>query len=310
MNQNSTDTPVIELRELDALWFQIAGTRCNLTCSHCFISCSPHNDAFGFLPLETVRYWLKESQTQGVREFYFTGGEPFLHPHMTEILLETLRVGPATVLTNGTVLKREWLQELQQAAQGRYSLEFRVSLDGFSPETNDPIRGARSFERTIAGVMRLVEYGFLPIITAARVWEDDEEDNVVDSFITMLRQRGYERPRLKLLPKLKLGAEAQRTAGYLQDEKVTSAMMAEADPGAFLCSHSRIITDRGVHVCPLLIDSPESRLGATLEEASKPFPMTHGACWTCYQHGAICSNMPGFKPTPTLDPPESFDATH
>ena len=306
MNQNGSDIPEIQLKELDALWFQIAGTRCNLTCTHCFISCSPHNDNYGFLPLDTVQHWLRESQKWGVREFYFTGGEPFLHPHMTQILLETLRVGPATVLTNGTVLKDEWLRELKEAASGVYSLEFRVSLDGFSPETNDPIRGERSFDRTIAGVMRLVEYGFLPIITAARVWDDDQEDRVVESFVKMLRQRGYERPRLKLLPKLKLGAEAQRTSGYKEDERVTSAMIEEVDSNAFLCSHSRIVTDRGIHVCPLLIDSPESLLGQTLEEASKPFPMEHGACWTCYQHGAICSNLPSVKATSTLEPPRSM----
>lgn len=307
MNQNCAATPEINLVDLDALWFQIAGTRCNLTCRHCFISCSPHNDSYGFLPLETVRHWLAESQKWGVREFYFTGGEPFLHPQMTQILVETLQVGPATVLTNGTVLKQKWLHELKAASADRYSLEFRVSLDGFSPETNDPIRGERSFDRTIAGVMQLVEYGFLPIITAARVWDDEEENEVVESFVNMLRQRGYGRPRLKLLPKLKLGAEVQRTSGYHQDERVTSAMMAEADPNAFLCSHSRIVTDRGVHVCPLLIDSPQSLLGQTLDEASRPFPMGHGACWTCYQHGAICSNLPGFKPASTPEPPRPID---
>ena len=299
-NPTRTETPSIEMRDLDALWFQITGTRCNLTCSHCFISCSPHNDQFGFLPLSTVQHWLQESRKWGVREYYYTGGEPFLHPDMTRILKETLEIGPATVLTNGTVLKESWLQDLQRASQGTYSLEFRVSLDGFSPETNDPIRGARSFERTMTGIMKLVAFGFLPIITAARVWDDEEESNVIDAFVEMLRQRGYQRPRLKLLPKLKLGAEVQRTHGYREDELVTAAMMKDADPSSFLCSHSRIVTDRGIHVCPLLIDEPDSLMGQTMEEAAKPFELKHGACWTCYQHGAICSNAPSYKIQPPI----------
>jgi hypothetical protein len=50
------------------------------------------------------------------------------------------------------------------------------------------------------------------------------------------------------------------------------------------------VTDRGVHVCPILIESPDSLLGESLEEAASPFRLNHGACLTCYQYGAICSN--------------------
>src|SRR3954447_18254619 len=92
--------PFVPLSHLDDLWFQVAGTLCNLTCAHCFISCSPHNRSFGFLSLDEVRQRLDESVALGVKEYYFTGGEPFLNPEMTEILVETLHYGPATVLTN------------------------------------------------------------------------------------------------------------------------------------------------------------------------------------------------------------------
>ena len=124
------------MSHLDHLWFQVAGTLCNLTCHHCFISCSPKNHAFGFLTLADVKRRLDESVALGVKEYYFTGGEPFLNPDMVPILVETLRYGPATVLTNGTVLKDAWLTELRTAEERSiYGLEFRVSIDGFSSET-------------------------------------------------------------------------------------------------------------------------------------------------------------------------------
>src|ERR1700755_2276452 len=97
--------PVVPLAHLDELWFQVSGTLCNLTCSHCFISCSPHNHSFGFLDLATVAQHLEESVALGVKEYYFTGGEPSLNPDMVAILELTLRYGPATVLTNATVFK-------------------------------------------------------------------------------------------------------------------------------------------------------------------------------------------------------------
>src|SRR5437763_13730679 len=110
-----TAVPQVALAHLDDLWFQVAGTLCNLSCAHCFISCSPHNRSFGFLDLETVRRALAESVALGVKEYYFTGGEPFLNPDLVPILELTLQYGPATVLTNGTVFKAEWLDRLARA---------------------------------------------------------------------------------------------------------------------------------------------------------------------------------------------------
>ena len=87
----------------------------------------------------------------------------------------------------GTVLKSEWLEQLREAeTHSVYSLEFRVSIDGFSPETNDPIRGEGTFERAMAGILKLVEFDFLPIITAARTWPEEQELSVIESFQTML----------------------------------------------------------------------------------------------------------------------------
>jgi len=283
--------PAMPLAHLDHLWFQVAGTVCNLTCRHCFISCSPHNHSFEFLDLETVRRHLEESVELGVKEYYFTGGEPFLNRDMPAILELTLHYGPATVLTNGTVFKEEWLARLQQAeAASRYSLEFRVSIDGFTAEENDPVRGPGTFDRAMRGVRQLLAHGFLPIVTVAQTRDDQEESELFAGFVRMLKSHGYERPRVKILPTLRLGAEADRQRGYRDTERVTPEMMAGFDQGLFICNHSRIVTERGVSVCPILIEAPDARLGGTLREALGEYPLRHHACYTCWQYGAICSN--------------------
>ncbi|TWT49814.1 Antilisterial bacteriocin subtilosin biosynthesis protein AlbA [Thalassoglobus neptunius] len=283
--------PQVEIKDLDELWFQVAGTLCNLECHHCFISCSPKNDSFGFLSLAMVRKYLLESVPLGVKEYYFTGGEPFLNREMVPILEETLTFGPATVLTNGTVLKDVWLERLQRAEdESGYTLEFRVSIDGPTPEINDPIRGERTFERAMKGVEALVRHGFLPIITMTRTWEDHEDEEVLSSFRIVLADHGYDRPRLKLLPRLKIGAESQRTCGYETFERVDEEMMKDFDSSILVCSHSRLVSDRGVHVCPILVESPDSVLGTSLKESLQPFEIVHGACFTCYQYGSICTN--------------------
>src|ERR1700693_789166 len=96
-----TMTPHVPMVALDTLWFQVAGTLCNIECTHCFISSSPSNHSHEMMTIADVEHWLAEARTLGVREYYFTGGEPFMNRDMLAILEATLRQGPATVLTNG-----------------------------------------------------------------------------------------------------------------------------------------------------------------------------------------------------------------
>lgn len=285
------DAPPVALRHLDQLWFQVGGTRCNLSCRHCFISCSPHNHSFGFLRFDDVERWLTESVRYGVKEYYFTGGEPFLNPDMTAILVRTLAIGPASVLTNGTVLQDDWLRRLRNAEErSSYSLEFRVSIDGCTAAQNDAIRGAGTFARAMAGVRMLVEHGFLPIVTVARIEDAADPNQLFTDFVAVLQDHGYDRPRVKILPALRIGAEVERGRGYRADERVTHEMIAGFDQGQLLCSYSRIVTERGVHVCPILIEAPDALLGESLDAAQQPYPLRHHACFTCWQYGSICAN--------------------
>jgi MoaA/NifB/PqqE/SkfB family radical SAM enzyme len=215
---------------------------------------------------------------------------------MTDILELTLRYGPATILTNGTVFKEEWLQRLAAAeAASAYSLEFRVSIDGATAAQNDPIRGPDTFERALRGVQQLVKHGFLPIITVTKTRDDQDDADLFDSFVTFLSQRGYTRPRVKILPTLRIGAEVERHRGYGAEERVRPDMMDGFDISQLVCQHSRMVTSRGVYVCPILIEAPDARLGATLHEALGPYALRHHACHTCYQYGALCANPSGVR---------------
>jgi sulfatase maturation enzyme AslB (radical SAM superfamily) len=207
------------------------------------------------------------------------------------MLERTLQFGPATVLTNGTVLKPEWLRTLRQAEeQSGFSLELRVSIDGPTPAINDPVRGDGTFDRAMHGVELLCEHGFLPIITMTQTWDDAESGEILDQFRAVLHDRGCQRPRLKILPRLKIGAEQQRTEGYQPTERITEQMMEDFDRDQLLCHHSRVVTNRGVFVCPILLEASDGKMGDTLADSLGEFPLSHGACYTCYQYGAICTN--------------------
>ncbi|HET9333344.1 MAG TPA: radical SAM protein [Gemmatimonadota bacterium] len=286
-----TAPPILEPGHLDALWLQVTGTLCNLRCGHCFISCGPDNRALGLLSIEDVRRRLEESVGLGVREYYVTGGEPFLHPGIVDILTLALSYGPTTVLTNGTLLKPRHVELLAAAAAGRFSLEFRISIDGPDPASNDGLRGEGSFERAMEGFDLLVSFGFLPIVTVVRTWETEADPEVYRRIVAMLRERGCEKPRVKTMPALRIGAEAQRSGGYAADERVVSGMLDDYDLDQLVCAHARVVTDHGIWVCPILLDAPDGNLGDDLTVAARaPFALSHAACHTCWLHGAICSN--------------------
>jgi AdoMet-dependent heme synthase len=243
------------------------------------------------MSFDQVLSHLQEAVRLGVKEFYFTGGEPFVNPALPRMLEATLRIGPATVLTNATLFSAGLVKELALMRDASaYSLELRVSIDGFSAETNDPIRGPGTFKRVMRGLKLLLDGGFLPIITAMRSWPIEQDEAALTEFKNSLGAIGYRNPRIKLLPALKIGQEALRDRGYSEHDYIIKSMMVGYDSSQLMCSSSRIVSTRGVHVCPILVDRPDSLLGDQLSSAKRAFELRHQACMTCYQYGALCSN--------------------
>jgi AdoMet-dependent heme synthase len=103
-----------------------------------------------------------------------------------------------------------------------------------------------------------------------------------------MRSIGLERPRLKILSLFRIGAEAERLRGYTLHETLAGRVLSPEALEALQCSSSRMVTSRGVYVCPILIDLPQARMGATLAETLRPFPLSTGACYTCHQYGVTC----------------------
>ena len=281
--------PHVPLLALDTLWFQVAGTVCNIACTHCFISCSPKNHSHEMLTLSDVETRLAEARTLGVRDYYFTGGEPFMNRDLLPMLEATLKQGPASVLTNGMLLRKEVCRRLRELAdQSEYSLDIRVSLDGFDRETHDAIRGEGVWDRVMIGLGNLAEAGINPVITVTEAADGVRTDDGRKRFLDLIRSWGFPKPRLKTLPLFRIGAEEKRTRAYQDWERLTSDYLSDRDAEVLQCSSSRMITSKGVYVCPILIETAEARMGDTISETLRPFPLRYGACHTCWVEGVSC----------------------
>ena len=290
--------PQAPFHHLHALWFQLTGTLCNLACSHCFISCSPTNHALKFVAPETVYRYLDEAETHGVREVYFTGGEPFLHKQIMPILARSLQVAATSVLTNGTLITPAAADDLAAlAAASRYSLELRISLDDVDEARNDAVRGKGALRRALRALRLLQERGLPPIVAvteyfyeaqAATPQEPGGGSGFYQRFRDFLFENGIEKPRLKVIPVFAMGKlhPSETGAAY-----VTPGMMHGFDVTTLQCTKSRIVADGGVYACPLLVGEPEARLSEnSLGEAMQPCSLYHTACHTCYVTGMTCTN--------------------
>ena len=130
-------------------------TACNLSCRHCYINPELHGTST--LPEETIVAWLKLFASPDKRtNLIFLGGEPTLHPALPKAIKAARELGyhSITVDTNGY---------LHHALLNKITPEDAVlsfSLDGPTPEVNDPLRGSGVFAICTENLKKAVDLGF------------------------------------------------------------------------------------------------------------------------------------------------------
>jgi MoaA/NifB/PqqE/SkfB family radical SAM enzyme len=279
------DAPMAPFVRLSALWIQLTGTWCNLECTHCLNASGPKEPWLQPLDAAAARRAIADAERLGVKEIYFTGGEPFLHRHILPLLEQSLAVAPTTVLTNGTVITPAVADALAAlAAAADYSLEIRVSLDDVDPARNDRIRGAGAWAKAVRAIGLLAERGLLPIVTVTDVLTGGP--GTYERFREFLVAQGVTRPRVKILPVLPIGRMEVAGGARLTDDALEGF-----DRGLLQCAETRVIASGGVYACPILAGLPGARLsGDSVEESFRAAPLYHAACVTCHQTGMTCRN--------------------
>jgi MoaA/NifB/PqqE/SkfB family radical SAM enzyme len=281
--------PEAPFLRFSTLWIQITGTWCNLACTHCINASGPDEPWLKPIAPEVARAAIREADELGVKEIYFTGGEPFLHGEILELLADALAVAPTTVLTNGTLIDDAMADRLAALARRcLYSLEIRVSLDDTDPEKNDRIRGAGVFDKAVSAIQLLHQRGLLPIVTATEITSAEHAGGrgMYERFRDFLIARGIEKPRVKIMPLFALGRSSRDGGRRLTEEDLEGF-----DLGTLQCSESRVVANGGVYACPILAGLPGARLSdGGLEASFRGAPLYHPSCVTCRETGMTCKN--------------------
>ena len=274
--------PSIELKELKNLWFQLTGSTCNLKCKHCYLSCSPSSKS-NFLALDKIKTTLEEIKNLKISDIYLHGGEPLLHPDINNIIRLTLKRTNVTILTNGTLINDKKARFLRQIEQNHdYEIIFRLSIDHYTEEKNDEIRGKGSFKKALIGIENLIRHGFNPILSVVNIWDEDS-DSLRAGFFELLSKVHFEPDDInfKIIAPIKLGEYAKNFGVYEENELVTNEKLEKVNSSKFDCASTRIVTSNGIFVCPILINDPRGKVGNTLADSSKQFFLEQNACYTC-----------------------------
>ena len=286
----------VRLRRLKTLWFN-TGTLCNLACENCYIESSPRNDRLVYLSRAEALDYLHEAAALhlGTEEIGFTGGEPFMNPHLAGMLADALEAGHrALVLTNAMRPMMKRADDLLRLRR-RYGerLVLRVSVDHFRPELHEEERGRRSWAPTLAGLRWLSANGFA-VRVAGRLRWGDEDAAMRRGFRALFEAEGVavdaDSPAdLVLFPEMDTAAD---TPEITTDCWETLGVR----PDDVMCASSRMVVKRKgaarpeVVSCTLLPYEHAFSLGATLAESAGSVALNHPHCSRfCVLGGGKCS---------------------
>ncbi len=281
----------IDAHALDELWFH-TGTACNLACPFCLEGSKPGDTRLDRIRLEDVQPLMAEACERGVRQFSFTGGEPFIVKDFVRILRHAASLRPCLVLTNGTepVLKR--LEQIASLQASGNPIAFRVSIDWPERDRHNAGRGAGSFDAALEGIRSLAALGFS--VSVARQSERGEDSAAADeAFRRLFAASGIDSTiRIVSFPDFGVPGSAPDVPEITED--CMTRYHTEASRREFMCAYSRMVIKKEgrmrVYACTLVDDDQAYDLGSSLAEAEgRRVHLRHHRCYSCFAYGASCS---------------------
>lgn len=283
----------IQSYALDELWLH-TGTACNLACPFCLEGSKPGDNRLQLMRFDDAKPYINEALTLGVKQFSFTGGEPFINKDMVRILDYALLHRPCLVLTNATEPLIKRLKQLEPLLNREHKLNFRVSLDHFDASKHDAGRGEGMFAMALKGLKALHEMGFA-LSVANQALADISPEEAAKKFAEVLHAAGLPKDLQRIEFPEFYPPETEVVAPQITQSCMTD-FQTEDSRRDFMCAFSRMVVkingQTKVYACTLVDDDPDYALGETLAQSLQvPVSMKHHRCYSCFQFGASCSEM-------------------
>lgn len=148
---------------------------CNMDCKMCYVRLS-RQEQEKIAPLATGQQWLELAERVkelGLLYLLVTGGEPFSHPQIREILEGLHKMGLVVAInTNGTLIDENTVQWLKKCPPARIN----ITLYGTSDATYGRLcRNPKGFTQTVSAIRLLKEAG-IPVKLNCSLTPDNLSD--------------------------------------------------------------------------------------------------------------------------------------
>ena len=172
--------------------------RCNFRCVYCMepdVQFQPRENML--TPDEIIRM-ARVAQSLGVRKIRLTGGEPTLHPHLTEIIsgIRAATDVEIAMISNGSLLTRQKLSAWKCAGLDRMTISIdSVRADRFARVTRSTVTP----EDVITGIEMCVAEGLTPLKLNAVLVCGQNDDEAVE-LARLARRFGVEMRFIEYMP--------------------------------------------------------------------------------------------------------------
>jgi cyclic pyranopterin phosphate synthase len=172
--------------------------RCNFRCVYCMepdVQFQPRENML--TPGEIIRM-ARVAQSLGVRKIRLTGGEPTLHPHLTDIIsgIRAATDMEIAMISNGSLLTREKLSAWKRAGLDRMTISIdSVRADRFARVTRSTVTP----EDVIAGIEMCLAEGLTPLKLNAVLVRGQNDDEAVE-LARLARRFGVEMRFIEYMP--------------------------------------------------------------------------------------------------------------
>jgi AdoMet-dependent heme synthase len=267
---NIFSPPVVELNELNNLFIELTSKNCNQRCKHCYIDFPISKNVKDFISTDKVKSALEETLKDNIQCIYLTGAEPMTHPEFNTILRLCLKRANVCICTNGTFInekKARFLKKVEE--ESRNELIFKLSIDHYNEIKNDDIRWRGAYRQVISAIKSLIKYDFNPILNIVNYYKEDKKV-LVNEFSEICKRIGFEVNDFNF----------QINEYYDKYKPITDTLKLDKQDNLD-CQNGRILTNKGIYVCPFLANDHRGRMGNDFKDFGKKMYLETSFCSIC-----------------------------
>lgn len=152
---------------------------CNLNCNYCFNMPRENID----ISIEDFKYALNILKKEEVFMIVLSGGEPFIHPKIDELIrLSHKKFSNVQILSNGTILTHENIKTIEKIVDEKGFFPIQISLDSYDNDINLKTRGE---SRTIIDNIKILN-DIGATVTIATVITKHNIESIIDSIVNWI----------------------------------------------------------------------------------------------------------------------------